>query len=258
MGLLSSLAVAAFLVLGAEALSKKDRHACQAPTSNPLEGCPKGTLLVDPAHSSSSKSYKASSGATYATIQSAILSLPHDTSSQTILILPGQYTEQLNVTRPGPLYLLGQTNSPTKLSNAVEVIWRQVRGIMFAPNFHVSKAPMNQIREIRFFSFTFVDSANPIQATGNANSSIDNAYTSTLTIAPTLNSSLTGSGPTGNAVPEDTPFGNTDFRAYNMRFTNDYLPYSAGPSLALSTSYANTGFYYCSFKSYQDTVYVGM
>jgi pectin methylesterase-like acyl-CoA thioesterase len=180
-----------------------------------LKGCPHNTLLVDPSLGANSKASN-----TFSTIQSAILSLPNDNSPATILILPGQYTEQLNITRPGPLTLLGQTGAPKSLAgNEVEVLWHQ--------------------------------------ATGNANSSIDNAYTSTLTIAPTLNSSLTGSGPTGNPVPEDTPFGNADFRAYNLNFTNDYLPYSAGPALALSTSYANTGFYACSFKSYQDTVYVG-
>ncbi|KAF2244291.1 carbohydrate esterase family 8 protein [Trematosphaeria pertusa] len=198
------------------ALRKGQRYACQAPSLNPLSGCPKHTLLIDASSANSSTEKNV-----FSTIQSAVLSLPHDNSTQYILVLPGQYTEQVNVTRPGPLYLLGQTASPDSVgSNGVEVLWHQ--------------------------------------ATGTATTgTLDNAYTSTLTIAPTLNSSLTGAGPTGNTVPADTPFGNTDFRAYNLNFTNDYLPYSAGPSLALSTSYANTGFYHCSFKSYQDTVYVG-
>ncbi|KAF1974912.1 pectin methylesteras-like protein [Bimuria novae-zelandiae CBS 107.79] len=198
------------------ALSKKERLACQNPTHDPLKGCPKHTLLV--ASGSSNATAKKN---TFSSIQSAVLSLPHDNSTQYILILPGQYTEQVNVTRPGPLYLLGQTSDAESLGrNTVEVVWHN--------------------------------------ATGSATTgSYDNAYTSTLTIAPTFNSSATGSGPTGNPVPEDTPFGNFDFRAYNLNFTNDYLPYAAGPSLALSTSYANTGFYHCAFKSYQDTIYVG-
>ena len=86
----------------------------------------------------------------------------------------------------------------------------------------------------------------------------DNAYTSVLTIAPTFNASATGAGPTGNPVPAGTPFGNKDFRTYNLNFINDYLPYSAGPSLALSMSYANGGFYYTQFLSYQDTVWHAM
>ena len=86
----------------------------------------------------------------------------------------------------------------------------------------------------------------------------DNAYTATLTVAPNLNADLTGSGPTGFAVPPDTPFGNTDFRAYNLNFINDFAPYSDGPSLALSMGYANAGFYYCGFFSYQDTVRVNL
>jgi pectin methylesterase-like acyl-CoA thioesterase len=199
------------------ALSKKDRLACQKATHDPLKGCPKHTSLVDAGAAKNLTKTKN----VFSSIQSAVLSLPHDNSTQYILILPGQYTEQVNVTRPGPLYLLGQTNDAVSLAkNTVEVIWHN--------------------------------------ATGTATTgSYDNAWTSTLTIAPTFNSSTTGAGPTGNPVPENTPFGNFDFRAYNLNFTNDYLPYSAGPSLALSTSYANTGFYHCSFKSYQDTVYVG-
>jgi len=95
-------------------------------------------------------------------------------------------------------------------------------------------------------------------ATGTATTgTYDNLYTSVLTVAPTLNSSATGSGPTGNPVPAGTPFGNSDFRAYNLNFINDYLPYAAGPSLAISISYANAGFYYCGLYSYQDTVYIG-
>ncbi|PCH34538.1 carbohydrate esterase family 8 protein [Wolfiporia cocos MD-104 SS10] len=182
-----------------------DRFLCQYPTSDPLEGCPPNTLLVGP-----------SSQANFTSIQSAVLSIPNDTTPYTILILPGNYSEQINVTRVGPLTLLGQTLEPTsRAQNAVAVYWAAVAG------------------------------------TG------DNAYTSTLTIAPTLNASLTGSGPDGNPVPAGTPFGNTDFRIYNIDFVNDYAPYSDGPSLAVSVSYANTGFYYCGFYSYQDTVYIG-
>ncbi|GAB7347182.1 hypothetical protein MBLNU459_g3294t1 [Dothideomycetes sp. NU459] len=157
----------------------------------------------------------------YTTIQSAVLSLPNNTVPYYILVLPGNYTEQVNVTRPGPLTLLGQTKYPNdNTKNGVNVIWHN--------------------------------------ATGTATTgTYDNAYTSTLTIAPTFNSSLTGSGPDGNTVPAGTPFGNTNFRAYNLNFVNDYLPYSAGPSLALSVSYANAGFYYCGFYSYQDTIYIG-
>lgn len=177
-----------------------DRPACQSPSRNPLDGCPHGTLLVGPS-------------AHYTTIQSAAASLPNDTSAATILIFPGNYTEQINVTRAGPTYLLGQTrNIKDQSANTVNVIWAAVAG------------------------------------TG------DNAYTSTLTVAPNLNAALTESGPTGFVVPPNTPFGTTDFRAYNLNFINDFAPYSDGPSFALSMGYSNTGFYYCGFFSYQDTV----
>ena len=189
------------------AISTINRKACQYPTRKPLDGCPKNTILVGP-------------GRNFSTIQSAVLSLPNDTTPHHILILPGNYTEQVNVTRPGPVYLFGQTKAPNDQSqNTVNVIWRN--------------------------------------ATGAGLSTLDNAYTSVLTVAPTFNASTTGSGPTGNPVPADTPFGNSDFRAYNIDFSNLYAPYSAGPALAVSVSYANTGFYYCGFYSYQDTVYIG-
>lgn len=180
-----------------------DRKSCQDPESDHLSSCPNGTVLVGP-------------GSDFKTVQSAIASLPDDNSTAFISIQPGNYTEQVNVTRKAPTYLLGQTTDiQRQSSNLVNIIWRAVAG------------------------------------TG------DNAYTATLTVAPNLNAALTGSGPTGFAVPSGTPFGNTDFRAYNLNFINDFLPYSAGPSLALSTGYANTGFYHCGFYSYQDTVYVG-
>jgi pectin methylesterase-like acyl-CoA thioesterase len=182
-----------------------DRVACQSPTKNPAQGCPRGTLVVG-------------AGQKFETVQSAIVSMPNNTTPYYVLILPGNYTEQVNVTRPGPVYLLGQTRFPEDNSrNTVNIIWHN--------------------------------------ATGAAvNSTLDNAWTSTLTVAPTFNASATGSGPTGNPVPAWTPFGNSDFRAYNLNFINDYRPYSSGPSLTLSVSYANTGFYYCGFYSYQDTV----
>jgi hypothetical protein len=177
-----------------------DRLACQTPSNDPLNGCPEGTLLVGP-------------GQKFTTIQSAIGSIPNNTEPSYILILPGNYTEQVNVTRSAPLYLLGQTsNVKSQKQNTVNVIWSAIAG------------------------------------TG------DNAYTATLTVAPNLDAALTGSGPTGHTVPPNNPFGNVDFRTYNLNFINDYAPYSDGPSLAVSTGYANTGFYYSGFFSYQDTV----
>ncbi|KAF3391458.1 putative pectinesterase A [Penicillium rolfsii] len=197
-----------------DTLGKSQPHAwrqiCQASTPrNPLHGCPKGTLLVSQSHKQ----------AKFSTIQGAIDSLPHDDSSQTILILAGNYTEQLNITRPGPLTLLGQTDHPTDAAqNRVNVLWAAAtsQGIY-----------------------------------------TDNVFTSVMVVAPTLNASLTGSGASGLPVPEDTPFGCRDFRTYNMDFRNVYADQSAGPSHALSFSRANGGFYYSGFYSYQDTVFIG-
>ena len=197
--------VLSLILASVSSTSAYSRAACQAPTRNPLNGCPRGTLLVGPL-------------AKFKSVQQAVLSLGNTTTPATILIQSGNYTEQVNVTRQGPLTLLGQTNCPNDATeNTVNIIW------------HNATAGVT--------GYTF-----------------DNAYTSTLTIAPTFNSSTTGSGPSGNPVPAGTPFGNTNFRTYNLNFINDFLPYSAGPALALSMSYANAGFYYTSFLSYQDTV----
>ncbi|CAN8100158.1 unnamed protein product [Discula destructiva] len=195
---------------------------CQQKTVDPLHGCPNGTLFVS----------LNDTRAAFTSIQAAILSIPNNSVPYYVLIGAGTYVEQLNVTRSGPLYLLGQSNLPSQrktyaadvsynktVQNDVQIYWNQanVGGTLFS----------------------------------------DNVYTGVLTIGPTLNATLTGSGTTGFAVPPDTPFGTVDFRAYNIDFRNEYVPYSDGPALALGVSRANAGFYSCGFYSWQDTVYIG-
>lgn len=190
--------------------SSFDYSLCQYPTVDVLQGCPEGTIIVgtDSPH------------ANFSTIQGAISSLPNDATPSHILVLAGNYTEQLNVTRQAPVTLIGQTVYPfVQSENLVTVYWASANGAGSGLN--------------------------------------DNAYTSCLTVAPNLNASLTGSGPTGFPVPADTPFGNTDFRAYNIDFRNVFAEQAAGPSLAVSISRANAGFYHCGIYSYQDTLYVG-
>ncbi|KAF7173999.1 hypothetical protein CNMCM6106_008083 [Aspergillus hiratsukae] len=189
------------------ALHPSSRRDCQTR----LRNCPEGTIIVS----------KSDPEAHFSTVQDAIESLPNDNSTQTILILAGTYKEQLNVTRSGPITLLGQTDRVTDASkNKVTITW----------------AAANH---------------------DNTGKSVDNVFSSVMVVAPTLDASLTGSGPTGYPVPADTPFGNIDFRVYNINFSNTYADYSDGPAHALSFSRANGGFYYCGFYSYQDTVYIG-
>ncbi|PLB52616.1 pectin methyl esterase [Aspergillus steynii IBT 23096] len=207
---LSTLSTFLFSAAGvySAAVPSNARHACQ----KSLKSCAPGTIVV---------SQSSHPSAQFSTVQAAIESLPDDNSTQTILILPGEYKEQVNVTRSGPITLLGQTNNPKDATkNKVTLTWAQSNH----------------------------------DNTGQAE---DNVFSGVLTVAPTLESSYTGSGPTGYPVPEDTPFGNVDFRAYNIDFTNTWSDYSDGPAHALSFSRANGGFYYCGFYSYQDTVYVG-
>lgn len=197
-----ALVQSAALGLELRGLRWGSRGACQ----RSREDCPKDTVIVS----------QTDKRADFSSVQAAIESLPKDDSHQTILILAGDYVEQVNVTRAGPITLLGQTDDITDASkNKVSISW----------------AAANQ------------DWSYP-----------DNVYTSALIVAPTLDASLTGAGPTGFAVPEDTPFGNRDFRAYNIDFRNTFSDYSDGPAHAISFSRANGGFYYCGFYSYQDTV----
>ncbi|KAL5333874.1 pectin lyase fold/virulence factor [Aspergillus crustosus] len=191
----------------AASIPSNARRSCQ----RSLHACPKDTIVVSTLNPK----------AHFSSIQAAIESLPNDNSSQTILILKGEYTEQLNVTRSGPVTLLGQTD-------------------------HVTEASNNQVR------ITWAQANHD-----NTGQTVDNVFSSVLTVAPTLDVSYSGSGPTGYPVPEDTPFGNVDFRAYNIDFTNTWADYSDGPAHALSFSRANGGFYHCGFYSYQDTIYVG-
>lgn len=197
---------------------------CQRKTHRPLAGCPTGTLFVS----------ANSTLANFTTIQAAIASLPHDDTAHTILIAPGIYVEQLNVTRPGPLMLLGQTNAP----------------------FQNSSAPYADVQ-------SDTDHANEVTvvwaaANGDNTGKItDNAVTSVLTVAPTWEAALTGTGPTGFPVSADTPTGSRDFRLYNLDLRNTAATRSVGPALALGVAYARASFYGCGFYSFQDTVYVG-
>jgi pectin methylesterase-like acyl-CoA thioesterase len=98
---------------------------CQRRTANPLDGCLPHTIYVS----------QTDNRAHFKTVQSAIASIPHDKSPSYILIAPGNYTEQLNITRPGPLYLLGMSDYPhestpyadidynTTKSNDVQIWW---------------------------------------------------------------------------------------------------------------------------------------
>ncbi|KAK3695476.1 carbohydrate esterase family 8 protein, partial [Podospora appendiculata] len=195
---------------------------CQQNTVPPTDGCPQGTIYVSPhdAH------------ADFQSVQAAINSLATcNTSAGYILIAPGNYTEQLNVTQSAPLTLLGMSSRP----------WT---GQAYA-------------------NFTALTPANEVQIWWSAANHdavfADNVFTGVLTVGPTLNATLTGSGPTGFPVPEDTPFGCADFRAYNIDFRNlnEHRPFASGPVHAVGVSRANAGFYSCGVYSWQDTLYVG-
>ncbi|KAK3941948.1 pectinesterase [Diplogelasinospora grovesii] len=198
----------------------KTYERCQRKTCRPTDGCPPGTIYVS----------QNDTRAAFTSIQAAIDSLGNSSAPAHILIAPGNYTEQLNVTRSGPLTLIGMSTRPWK-------------GQAYA-DIDVNATAANDVQ-------VWWNSANHDAIF------TDNVFTGVLTVGPTLNATLTGSGPTGFPVPADTPFGCSDFRAYNIDFRNEFAPYSDGPAHAVGVSRANAGFYSCGLYSWQDTLYVG-
>lgn len=225
--LLPALAAATASSLLPISLPAQSYALCQKKTTNPLTGCPPHTIYVSQLPHPSAK---------FATIQAAISSLPADdiTTRYTILIAPGEYKEQLNVTRSGPLTLLGVSDRP---------FYSQTLLPRYYPEFDYDKPlPSNEVH-VRF------DRAN----VGN-NLLPDNVFTGVLTVGPTLNATFTGTGPQGWPVDPATPYGSADFRAYNIDFRNEFAQWGVGPAHAMGVSRANAGFYSCGFYSWQDTV----
>ncbi|KAN0087677.1 carbohydrate esterase family 8 protein [Tylopilus felleus] len=73
------------------------------------------------------------------------------------------------------------------------------------------------------------------------NSKPTDEQTATLTVAPSYGH----------------PFGNVDFKAYNIDFENRAANYSISQALVTSITLANASFYGCTFASYQDTWFTG-
>ncbi|KDR82405.1 hypothetical protein GALMADRAFT_237699 [Galerina marginata CBS 339.88] len=187
---------------------------------SPLLGCPAGTIFV-------SQNLK-DNHANFHSVQAAVLSLP-DLGSATILVAAGQYKEVVNVTRKGPLTLLGQL----PVSSATSIT---------RPFANASQVPFNQ-NLVKIWNNQFVQTG------------MDDAQSAVLLVAPSFNASLIGAGPTG--APLQPLFGNVDFKAYNIDFENRAANFSISQALVTDISYANASFYGCSFASYQDTWYTG-
>ncbi len=106
MSLLTRATILAGLLSAAASLDPsgpaRTYELCQRKTCPPTTGCPVGTLYVS----------QTDKRANFTSIHSAIASLGNTTTPGYILIDAGVYTEQLNVTRSGPLTLLGQSSRP--------------------------------------------------------------------------------------------------------------------------------------------------
>ncbi|SGY16327.1 BQ5605_C012g06845 [Microbotryum silenes-dioicae] len=213
--LFASAALSVLPSITAKHANNDKRKACQSFTGFERQNCPEGTIYVS-GHDSK---------ASFNRIQKAIDSLPKDTSPQTILVGAGSYQEQLNVTRKGPLYILGQTE----------------------------ESGANQVTV--YFSSGVTQNNTGGQFQG---SNFDNAVTAVLSVAPSYEASLTGSGYAGAPLITDpSQFGCSDFRMYNINLDQRWGHTRVGPALAVSVSYAQASFYGVGAFGFQDTVYVG-
>ncbi|GLB45534.1 putative pectinesterase [Lyophyllum shimeji] len=212
-------------IISVDALSPR-YIACQSQKPaglSPLLGCPKGTIYVSQNVSDPF--------AKFHSVQEAVLSLP-PTGHATILIGAGEYHETVNVTRTGPLTLLGQVPASSLKSVA-------------RPKFSLSTPPSPTSNLVQIYDTKYV----------KVQGLMDDAESAVLVVAPSFNASLIGAGPTG--APLQPLSGSSDFRAYNIDFANRAANYSISQALVTDISYANASFYGCSFASYQDTWYTG-
>ncbi|KAI0762007.1 pectin lyase-like protein [Trametes elegans] len=178
---------------------------------SPLAGCGPNTLFVS----------KDDIRADFSTVQDAIRSLPEH-GKATILIGAGEYHETINVTRQGPLTLLGQLDPQSVIDPKGNASTRNL---------------------VHIWDDVYVQTG------------MDDAQSAVLLVAPSFNASLIGAGPTG--APLQPLFGNVDFKAYNIDFENRAANFSISQALVTDISYANASFYGCTFASYQDTWYTG-
>uniref|UniRef100_A0A0W0G3W3 pectinesterase n=1 Tax=Moniliophthora roreri TaxID=221103 RepID=A0A0W0G3W3_MONRR len=82
---------------------------------------PSGALVVRAGTSTSGE---------YKTVQAAVNALPSDSSSRSIFIYPGTYTEQVYITRPGPLTIYGYTDDTSSYSsNQVTIQFNKGRDV---------------------------------------------------------------------------------------------------------------------------------
>ncbi|KAG9315035.1 carbohydrate esterase family 8 protein [Chiua virens] len=183
-----------------------------------LTGCPEDTLYVS----------QTDPEANYTNVQSAISSLPDSESQVTILVGEGEYFETVNITRTGPLNLLGQLSADTA----------------FDPTGNASTRNLVQIFNNKY-----------VLTNSSGDQLFDDALTAVLTVAPNYAGSLIGAGTNGASLQPF--FGNVDFKAYNINFENRAANYSISQALVTDISYANASFYGCGFASYQDTWYTG-
>jgi len=79
---------------------------------NPTFGCPPGTIFIS----------QQDPRAKHHTVKSALDALPKDLSPQWLLIDKGEYEETLNISRKGPMTLLGATSTPNPQGHEANLV----------------------------------------------------------------------------------------------------------------------------------------
>jgi pectin methylesterase-like acyl-CoA thioesterase len=97
---------------------------------------PSGALVVRAGTSNSGE---------YKTVQAAVNALPNDGSSKSIFIYPGTYTEQVYITRSGPLTVMHLTTFFLNMS--FTIIYRSTGTLMTRPRIPKTKLLSNSTRD---------------------------------------------------------------------------------------------------------------
>ena len=110
----------------------------------------------------------------YSSLSAALASLPNDTTSQTIFIYPGNYIEQFNVNRPGPVTIIGYSQgNPGQTYEHNTVVIRYSRGLSVVapiPSGHHDQETAvlaTTSNQISFYNINFINTDNLDGATAS-------------------------------------------------------------------------------------------
>ncbi|KAG9126738.1 hypothetical protein FRC07_002145 [Ceratobasidium sp. 392] len=196
------LVLASIFVVGAANAFSSKFLKCQtidpAPAS-PLNGCPNGTVYVSPTDARAS----------YKSVQQAVEATGDTSGSAYILVGQGRYFGTVNVTRQGPLTLLGELTSASSTFNTVE-IWN---------NIYVQPGQDNAVTPVLVVAPSFNAS---LIGSGPTGAPLQPLFGSVDFKAYNLNvSNLSGNYSLGPALATDISYANASFYGCNFKGWQD-------------------------------------